>query len=606
MIQPWHIHVYEKHQPVYAGEFGGLVELGRQGDTTEEPYSHRPLTSGGRRLVIARFLDQDVSRRHAMLEPLTRDRLRLRNLSEELGIGLPDGRELQPRAACDLNLPAWLTFGGKQVRIEGSWLEPEPLHSLAEATPAPGSSPNFDLATLETFAGDGRALEALLGWLQSTMDLLQSTADAGGLFAKAAQAVVNLVGLDTGRVLLLEKDEWRMEARWTRSSSCGGPDCHTSHSVLNQARQEKRTFWQMPITGADANGSAHAPAVVVAPILDRQGKVLGVLYGDRRRNGQVALSPITKAEAMLVELLASGLASGLARVQREKAAAAARVQLEKFLTPELTHPSATRPETLQGRDCEVSLLFCDIRRFSAISERLGPTATGEWIGEILETLSECILAHQGVLVDYRGDEVMAMWGASEEQTDHAILACRAALAMLERVPQLNARWQSRMGAPLELGLGVNTGRARVGNAGTPRQFKFGPVGNTVNLASRVQGATKYLKCRLLVTQATQAQLNAGFDTRRLCTARVVNIAEPVALYEVAAPGQPDWPEVKERYERALADFERQQFHQAAQTLAGLVAVSANDGPTLVLMSRTMNALVEGPSASHPVWELPGK
>ena len=95
---------------------------------------------------------------------------------------------------------------------------------------------------------------------------------------------------------------------------------------------------------------------------------------------------------------------------------------------------------------------------------------------------------------------------------------------------------------MRLGIGINTGKARVGNTGSKHKFKYGPLGHHVNLASRVQGATKYLLQLLLVTEFTRAQLGNDFELRRLCQVRVVNIVSAVALYELAPPNLPGWPE----------------------------------------------------------------
>src|SRR5207302_3809188 len=247
-------------------------------------------------------------------------------------------------------------------------------------------------------------------------------------------------------------------------------------------------------------------------------------------------------EAMLVELLASGVATGLARVEQEKAAVEAELRFGQFFTKELSRQLALQPDLLKGRESEVTLLFCDIRGFSRISERLGPEGTVEWLGSVMGTLSDCVRAHAGVLMDYIGDELIAMWGAPEAQPNHPRLACRAALDMLDALRELNQRWEKSLGEPINLGIGVNTGIAQVGNTGTHHKFKYGALGNTVNLASRVQGATKHLKTKLLITGATHARLGTGFDARRLCRVRVVNIHEPVDLYELPPPGHPCWAE----------------------------------------------------------------
>src|SRR5262249_18269633 len=147
--------------------------------------------------------------------------------------------------------------------------------------------------------------------------------------------------------------------------------------------------------------------------------------------------PITEVDAAFVQLLARGVAAGLARLEQEQAALAARGQFEQVFTPELSRQLLRQPDLLKGCDSEVSILFCYLRGFSRISEPLGAVRTVEWVSDVMEALSECVLAHNGVLVDYIGDELMAMWGAPEEQPDHARLACRAGLAMLDQLPQLN-------------------------------------------------------------------------------------------------------------------------------------------------------------------------
>jgi adenylate cyclase len=346
---------------------------------------------------------------------------------------------------------------------------------------------------------------------------------------------------------------------------------------------------------------------MAAPILNPQGEVIGALYGDTRQDSRTARSPdITRLEAMLVELLARAVAAGLARMEQERAALAAHVQFEQFFTPELSRQLARQPDLLDGRDCEVTILFCDIRGFSRLSERLGPEGTVALVSHVMESLSDCVLRHRGVLVDYIGDELMAMWGAPEAEPDHPLLACRAALEMLSCLPRLGERWRSTLEELLAIGIGINTGVARVGNTGSRQKFKYGPLGNTVNLASRVQGATKYLGCPLLLTESTMGRLTPDFHARQLCQAQVINIQQPVHLYQLVLPSQPGWPDLKTKYESALEEFNGRNFRTAARILGNLLAEQQDDGPSLVLLSRAVSALVEGPGEMHPVWGLPGK
>ena len=112
---------------------------------------------------------------------------------------------------------------------------------------------------------------------------------------------------------------------------------------------------------------------------------------------------------------------------------------------------------LRGRDAQVTLLFCDIRGFSRISHRLGLAKTVDWIVDVMRELSECVLEHEGVLIDYIGDEIMGMWGAPASQAKHAALACEAALDMLERLPEMSARWKPVLGSDFGFGIGLNSG-----------------------------------------------------------------------------------------------------------------------------------------------------
>jgi adenylate cyclase len=608
MSDAFQIKVYDRQELVYeSADFTGPVELGRQADDTDGPLYSVKRKANRQRLVIARMEEDTISRLHMLVEPISKNRVRLTNLRDRLPLRLHDHTELAPKGACELTLPCLLPLGRKSVRI-APFMSLN-LHSLPDMTRAPGTGGGA-LTGIRTWAmtpGVAVDKEAVLQWLQDVMAVLQSASNSLDFFQEAAQAAVNMVGLDSCRVLLTEKGAWKTEA-FKASTETPDPAWRPSQHVLDRVRQDKKTFWQMPDEAESATNSlAAVKAVVAAPILDRKDEVIGALYGERRHDGRsMSLPQITNLEARFVELLACGIAAGLARVNEERAHMKSRVQFEQFFTPKLSRQLASHPDMLEGKDAEITVLFCDIRGFSRISERLGSAQTLDWINDVLDTVSDCVLTHGGVLVDYIGDELMAMWGAPEDQPEHAKLACCAALDMLQELPKLNARWQRVLGEPFALGVGINTGRARVGNTGSHLKFKYGALGNTVNLASRVQGVTKYLKAPFLVTGSTHAQLDATFDRRRIGMVRVINIAEPVELYEVTAGGQLDWPILKEGYENALVEFEKSEFRNAARILSNLCVEHPGDGPPLVLLSRTVKSLIEGPEQSHPVWVIPYK
>jgi adenylate cyclase len=602
----WHLRIYENQQLLQSLDLAGPVELGRQEEGEEGPYAQRE-TNGRCRLVIARREEQSVSRKHALLEPAGPTDVQLTNLSTTLPIRLGDGREVKPGVSCRVALPAALSLGRKAVRVQQAD-DSQPLLSLAEVAQPPGPAVGATLFPSLAVHG-GRTLDsaAVVRWLRATMGVFQSAASTSDFFARAAQAVVDMVGLDTGRVLLLENDTWQTLALSTVPWALGETPREPSRRMLARVRQEKRTFWELPSMPAAAGASLRGvTAVVAAPILDRGGAVIGALYGDRRsRRPASAAPPITELEALLVETLASGVAAGLARLEQERAALAAQVRFEQFVTPEIARQLLNNPDLLTGRNVEATLLFCDICGFSRVSERLDPTTTVAWVSDVMEALTECVRAEEGVLVNYVGDELIAMWGAPVEQADHARRACRAGLQMLGVLPRLNERWQAALQEPIELGVGVNTGVVCAGNTGSQYKVQYGPLGSAVNLASRVQRATRYLRTPMLLTGATREQLGDALPTRKLCTVRAVHIAQPVDLYEAVAEPAPKWADLNQRYGQALAEFERGDFAVAKQTLEELLTAH-DDGPARVLLSR---AIAWGQSKSAPfnsVWELPGK
>jgi adenylate cyclase len=157
-----------------------------------------------------------------------------------------------------------------------------------------------------------------------------------------------------------------------------------------------------------------------------------------------------------------------------------------------------------------------------------------------------------------------------------------------------------------LGIGLNTGPARVGNTGSQFKFKYGPLGNTVNLASRVQGITKYVRSTLLVTAATRTRLGAEFIGRRVCRLRVVNIAEPVDLFEVEAAGSKEREQFFRDSEEALQALEEREFSRAAFAAGALLNRHPGDGPLRLTLARAAQMLVNEEAPFDPVWVPPGK
>jgi class 3 adenylate cyclase len=276
-------------------------------------------------------------------------------------------------------------------------------------------------------------------------------------------------------------------------------------------------------------------------------------------------------------------------------------ELAQYFTPRLARHLLRHPEILAtGRSTEVSVLFCDIVGFSRVADRIGPDHTLQWLSAVLGAMSDCVMAEDGVLVDYTGDQIMALWGAPQDQPGHADRACRCATAMMQALPALSQKWRSVTGQETAVSIGINTGPAFVGNIGTEQKFKFGALGNVVNIASRVQGATKFMRAGVLFTGQTRARLQTSFPSRRLGSVRVNNIGTPVELHELFSAQSHETDELTAAYEAALVDCESGEIETGSCKLCSLLEEFPDDGPSLQLMSRTIGADFD------PVWTLPGK
>jgi adenylate cyclase len=612
MAEPWLVRVYNDRLISFVTECTGPLELGRRDDRAgEELYRISRTPSGIARIAIAPVEELKISRRLAWLEETSDGRLLVRNLSTNVSIAIEGGSLIKPGAECATPLPAVLKCGSIVIRIQTA--EKADVGHAIQSLDRPLEPPSVEpvaasgFKTLGIQAIAGLDVEEVIGWLRTMIGVLQSAAGDTGFFQRAAQAAVELLSLDRARVLGRDGADWKAVASFPISLDRLDPEDPPSRLVLNLVCEDKLTRWFDPFQlPEDCSSLARVSSVVATPILDPAGLVIAILYGERRLESLLARRPVTRLDAKLFEVLAVGLSTGLARLEQQRAALSVEARFEQFFTPELAQQLLSRPELLTGQDREITVLFCDIRGFSRISRKHGPTMTLRWTNDVLSTLSDCVQKQSGVLVDYIGDELMAMWGAPEDQPDHAERACLAALEMIESMASVNAQWQGPLGEATAVGIGINTGIARVGNTGSHRKFKYGPLGDTVNVGSRVQGASKYFKSNLLITQACRDRLGPRFQVRRLGKARVVNIADAIELFELCSAQCPEVSERDAAYEEALCAFEAREFRKAARILGRLVDTHPDDGPSIALLARAIAYVVEEPETFDPAFRLAGK
>jgi adenylate cyclase len=204
----------------------------------------------------------------------------------------------------------------------------------------------------------------------------------------------------------------------------------------------------------------------------------------------------------------------------------------KYVSKEIRDEILSGKVTLDGELRQVTVLFADLRNFTPMVETTPPKEVVKIINSYFREMDEAITHHHGLVIQYIGDEIEAVFGAPIYRNDHPVLAVRAALEMKERLRGVNRELNRRGYPDLFHGIGIHTGEVLAANIGSPERLSYALVGDTVNLASRVQGLNKEFGTEILITAATRAALNGDFSLRVLPATPVKGKSGLVELYAV--------------------------------------------------------------------------
>jgi adenylate cyclase len=210
----------------------------------------------------------------------------------------------------------------------------------------------------------------------------------------------------------------------------------------------------------------------------------------------------------------------------------------RFVSHEVAEAVLTGRVPLQGERREVSILFQDIRGFTSLSERLDPGVLLRLLNQFFTEVVAAVEAEGGVVKQFLGDGVMALFGAPQPYPDHAARAVRAALGIVDRLKGLNETLTQQGVGPLEIGVGIHSGMVVAGLIGPDNRIEYGVVGDAVNLASRVESLTREMQATILVSREISAQLGPAFTLGRTASMPVKGKSQPVEVVEVLSLCQP--------------------------------------------------------------------
>jgi adenylate cyclase len=264
---------------------------------------------------------------------------------------------------------------------------------------------------------------------------------------------------------------------------------------------------------------------------------------------------------------------------------------QMYLSPEFVDNLAKSPEQLNlgGEERELTIMFTDLQGFTAISESVEPKKLVDLLSEYFDGMTEILFKHGGTLDKYVGDAIMAFWNAPANQSDHAERSALAALDMIEFTGQVSRLFQNNGNPELRTRIGINTGKAIVGNVGSNKRFNYTVMGDVVNLAARLESVNKQYGTFLTISESTYELIRDKVRARMLDVVRVKGKTQPVAIYElIGRKGKPldsKFERVIEAYNEGLEAYNRRHWETAIHHFIAALQIDPNDGPSKVYLER---------------------
>jgi class 3 adenylate cyclase len=267
----------------------------------------------------------------------------------------------------------------------------------------------------------------------------------------------------------------------------------------------------------------------------------------------------------------------------------------KYIDPRIVEGLIDRPMlAVDGQRRVMTVLFCDVKGFSGTSEGMTPQGLVKVMNRYFSAMSAPIREHGGVIDKYIGDAIMAYWGPPfTEDADQARLACLAALDMLERVAPLRAEFPELLGLrslpiSFDIRIGIATGEALVGSIGSELMMSYTVMGDTVNLASRLEGANKQYGGRVLISAAAVAGAADSIETREIDRVVLLGQTQPQAVFEIMGrKGEltTQQVELRTRYSEGLTAYRARRWDEARRAFAAALESVPNDGPSMTFIKR---------------------
>lgn len=264
---------------------------------------------------------------------------------------------------------------------------------------------------------------------------------------------------------------------------------------------------------------------------------------------------------------------------------------QHYVAPEVVEIMLKDPEgvRLGGEERLLTALLSDMEGFTSFSEAHTPKEVIAVLSEYYAQMTDEVFAVRGTLVEYVGDEMFALYGAPVTQEDHALRACRSALAMQARRERLSDEWE-KIGRPrIKARTGINSGNMLVGNIGSKYRFHYGAMGDAVNLASRLEGLNKIYGTQIIISGNTAELVAGAFRLRELDLVRVKGRGQALHIYELIGEADIALPEDRllllDRYAAGLVAYRQRRWDDALALFDHCLQIAPADRPSALMQSR---------------------
>lgn len=460
---------------------------------------------------------------------------------------------------------------------------------------------------------------------QAARALIHDLIEKGETFGNAAALVrletrIDSAMADTRRELNAEIERLfgALDRRDAKAIADGLQRVDALRDDLNQKLDSIRAD-MLAIVKADAAMTVHKQrqAILIAAILTALAAALGLVFATLVSSGMARpvrrLLEGTRAveEGRLDETLAvtsqdeiGHLTTAFNRmVEQLRHKERMRETFGKYVDPRIVEGLIDRPMlAADGQRRVMTVLFCDVKGFSSASEGMTPQGLVKIMNRYFSAMSAPIRNHGGVIDKYIGDAIMAYWGPPfTENADQARLASLAALDMLEGVVPLRAEFPELLGVrslpiSFDIRIGIATGEALVGSIGSDLMMSYTVMGDTVNLASRLEGANKVYGCRVLVSAATAAGADEATEAREIDRVVMLGQSQPQAIFEIMGrKGELTHAQVELRtnYSDGLTAYRGRHWDEARRAFVAALESVPNDGPSMTFIKR-IDALMANP------------